>query len=92
MSTFTSLNLTKEIEADVPLVYEGQSAAVIDLGGTLVKNISEIKVKALPIDLPREIRVNVAKLATFEDTITVKELVVSEKVELLKTRKKLWRW
>ena len=77
-------DLTKEIEAEVPLVFEGESAAVADLGGTLVKNISEIRVKALPVDLPREIKVDIAKLATFEDVIMVKDLVVSEKVELLK--------
>lgn len=77
-------DLTKEIEAEVPLVFEGAAAAVADLGGTLIKNISEITVKALPADLPREIRVDISKLATFDDAITVKDLVVNEKVELLK--------
>ena len=81
---FYQPDLTKEIEAEVPLVFEGNSVAVTDLGGTLVKNISEITVKALPADLPREIKVDITKLATFEDVVTVKDLSVSDKVELMK--------
>jgi large subunit ribosomal protein L25 len=71
------------------LVFEGISAAVADLGGTLVKNISEITVKALPADLPREIRVDISKLATFDDVIMVKDLVVADKVELLKNAEEI---
>lgn len=77
-------DLTKEIEAEVPLVFEGESLAVKDLGGTLVKNISNITVKALPADLPREIKVDISRLNTFEDVILVKDLVIGGKVELLK--------
>jgi len=68
----------------VPLIFEGESLAVKDLGGTLVKNISEITVKALPADLPREIRVDISKLNTFEDVILVKDIIIGDKVELLK--------
>lgn len=77
-------DLTKEIEAEVPLIFEGESLAVKDLGGTLVKNISEITVKALPADLPREIKVDISKLKTFEDSILVKDLVIGDKVEIVK--------
>jgi ribosomal protein L25, Ctc-form len=77
-------DLTSEIEAEVPLVFEGESLAVKDLGGTLVKNISDITVKALPADLPREIKVDISKLNNFEDVILVKDLIVGDKVELLK--------
>jgi len=82
-------DLTREIEAEVPLVFEGDSAAVKDLGGTLVKNISEITVKALPADLPREIKVDISKLNTFDDAVLVKDLVVSEKVELMKNAEEI---
>jgi large subunit ribosomal protein L25 len=77
-------DLTKAIETEVPLVFDGVSVAVKDLGGTLVKNISEITVKALPADLPREIRVDISRIKTFDDVILVKDLSVGAKVELLK--------
>jgi len=81
---FYQPDLKKEIEAQVPLVFEGESIAVKDLGGTLVKNISGITVKALPADLPREIKVDISKLNTFDDVILVRDLAVDPKVELLK--------
>lgn len=77
-------SLKEEIEATVPLVFTGESKAVSDLEGTLVKNISEIEVKALPQKLPPEIKVSIEGLKTFEDEILIKDLKVPEGVEVLK--------
>ncbi len=81
---FYQPDLTKEIEAKVPLVFIGESTAVKDLGGTLVKNISEVTVKALPLDLPREIKVDISRLKTFDDSITIKDLPLRANVKILK--------
>lgn len=81
---FYQPDLTKEIEAKVPLIFIGESTAVKDLGGTLVKNISEVTVKALPLDLPREIKVDISCLKTFDDSITIKDLSLSPNVKVLK--------
>ena len=77
-------DLTKEIEAEVSLVFIGESPAVKDLAGTLVKNISMVTVKALPDRLPREIKVNIGQLKTFEDSILVKDLILESGVKVLK--------
>jgi len=68
----------------VPLVFEGVAPSVRDLGGTLVKNIQEVTVKALPQNLPHEIKVNVEKLKTFEDNILIKDLIVPQGGKILK--------
>ncbi len=81
---FYAPSLKKKIEVDVPLVFEGKAPAVKDLGGTLVSNITEIKVRALPQDLPHEIKVDISGLRTFEDYIRVKDLPVSPKLEILR--------
>jgi large subunit ribosomal protein L25 len=78
---FLQPNLKEETEAEVPLVFEGESPAVKDLGGTLVKNMSEIEVSALPQDLPHEIKVSLESLKTFEDRILVKDLVLPNNVK-----------
>lgn len=76
--------LTEEVEAKVPLVFEKEAPAVKNLGGTLVTNISEVEVKALPQNLPKEIRVDVSGLRTFEDNILIKDLKVPQGVKILK--------
>jgi len=80
---FFQASLTEEVEVKVPLVFEGTSLAVKDLGGTLVKNISELDIKALPQDLPHEIKVSVDGLNTFEDHILVKDLNIPKGVKVL---------
>lgn len=64
----------KKVEVSVPLSFVGEAPAVKELGGTLVKVLHEIKVEALPKDLPHEIEIDVSGLVTFEDHITVADL------------------
>lgn len=81
---FYQPKLDEEITAEIPLVFEGESQAVKDLEGTLVRNIHEIEIRALPQNLPHEIRVNIEKLKTFEDNILIKDLVLPKEVKTLK--------
>jgi large subunit ribosomal protein L25 len=81
---FYQPRLDEEISASIPLVFEGESLAVKDLGGTLVKNMHEIHVKALPQNLPHEIRVDLSKLKLLTDEILVKDLDIPKNVKVLK--------
>ncbi len=80
---FYQPRLDQKIKIMVPLVLEGEAPAQKDLEGTLIQNIHEVEVEALPQELPHEITVSVAKLATFEDYIFIKDLQVSSGVHIL---------
>jgi large subunit ribosomal protein L25 len=80
---FFETSAKEEVEVKVPLIFEGESLAVKDLGGTLVKNIQELDVKAMPLDLPHEIKVLIDVLKTFEDHILVKDLLIPKGVKVL---------
>jgi len=75
---------TKEIKVKVPLIFEGEAGAVKNFGGTLVKNIQEIQVQALPQNLPHEIKINLETLNELEKSILVKDLVIPAGVKILK--------
>lgn len=79
---FYQPSLTEEVAVMVPIIFEGEAPAVKEFGGTLVKNISEIEVKALPEHLPHEIKVDVSELKTFDDHILVKDLKLPEGVKI----------
>jgi len=81
---FYSPDMEKEVKTFVPLKIDGVSLAVKDLEGTLIKNISELEVKALPMNIPHEIVVNIDSLDVFGKEIFVKDLKVPEGVEILK--------
>ncbi|MFA5986343.1 MAG: 50S ribosomal protein L25 [Parcubacteria group bacterium] len=77
------LNMKEEVETGVSLVFVGIAPAVKELGGTLVKTLDELEVRALPADLPHEIEVNLETLKTFDDHITVGDLTLGDKVHIL---------
>ncbi|OGZ71939.1 MAG: hypothetical protein A2908_02565 [Candidatus Staskawiczbacteria bacterium RIFCSPLOWO2_01_FULL_38_12b] len=81
---FYQADLKEEVKVMVPLVFEGTAPAEKDLGGTLNKNMLEIEVKALPQNLPHEIKVAIDSLKTFEDHILVKDLVLPKDVKVIK--------
>ncbi len=81
---FFQASLKEEVEVMVPLIFEGVAPAEKDLGGTLNKNFLEIEVKALPQNLPHEIKVDVSGLKTFEDHILVQDLIIPANVTVLK--------
>src|SRR6185436_18846173 len=59
------------------------SEAVKAMGGTLVKNLSEVEVECLPADLPPAFELSIEPLHTFEDAIRVSDLKASDKVTIL---------
>lgn len=68
------VNLKVEMEVDVPLVFTGEAPAVEETGGTLLHNLSSVRVKALPNDIPHEITVNVSTLTSLDVAIHVADL------------------
>ncbi len=79
---FYEVKMTERLTATVVLEFVGESKAVRELGGTLVKVLSEIEVECLPGDLPHNIEVDVSGLTAFDQAILVKDLKVSDKVEV----------
>lgn len=79
---FFQVNMAEKIEAEVHLEFVGESPAVREAGGVLVKSIDKVHVKCLPADLPSHIDVDVSAIKTFEAHICVKDLKVSDKVEI----------
>lgn len=80
---FRAVDMKKKIEAEVKLTFIGESPAVKGLGGTLVRPLDEIRVRALPGDLVSHIDVDISALLTFDDQISVKDLPVPAGVEIL---------
>lgn len=80
---FYKVQMDKAIQANVPLAFIGESPAVKNLGGILVKTIHEVEVESLPKDLPREIVVDVSRLNAFGDQIVINDLPCPRGVKIL---------
>ncbi|MDP3763254.1 MAG: 50S ribosomal protein L25 [bacterium] len=71
-----------KVEVELPLEFSGVSPAVKDLGGMLVKVLYELKVRAMPKDLPHNINIDISSLANFGDQILAKNITLPTGVEL----------
>lgn len=76
------VNLKEKITATVPIEFIGDSQAVID-GNVLVEVSNEVEVSALPTDLPQSITVDISILKTLEDMITVEDIKLDDKIEMV---------
>lgn len=70
------------LEMEVPLIFTGESPAVKNLGGGLVKVLHELLIKALPKDLPHNLEVDISGLEDFESQVLAKDIKLPEGVEL----------
>lgn len=80
---FYQVKMHEKIEAEVNLVFQGEAAAIRELGGVLVKNLDHLKVKCLPQDLVHEISVDISLLKTFTDKIRVSDLKIPANIQIL---------
>ena len=71
---FYQVQKGQKIKAHIPIEFVGESPAVKNLGGVLVKNMDEVEVEALPQDLPRSFVVDITKLDAIDSKICIKDL------------------
>lgn len=80
---FKQIKEGEKLRVEVELKFVGESKAVKELGGILVKNIDSIEIECLPKDLVSQIEVDISSLNTFEDVIRIKDLKVGEETKIL---------
>jgi len=76
------VNMTQKITTRVPLVFIGEAPA-IKQGFLLMEVCTELEVECLPSDLPENVEVDLSKLEKLDDMITVADLNLGDKVEIL---------
>jgi large subunit ribosomal protein L25 len=80
---FLQVDLKVKVTAEVPVELTGESPATKQGIGTVVQQLNNVEVEALPTDLPEKFEVNVEILTEVDQAIYVKDLKVdSSKVEL----------
>jgi large subunit ribosomal protein L25 len=77
------VKMDEAIKTEIPLHYTGESTAVYQQEGTLLKNLETIEVEALPGNLPESIEVDISVLDDFEKSIHVSDLKIPQDVTLL---------
>lgn len=79
---FFQVNMADKITTDVPLHFVGESKAVKEMAGSLIKDIDFVEVECLPNDLVDHIDVDISVLKDYHDEISIKDLVLPKGIKL----------
>ncbi len=80
---FYQVRMDEKIKTELPIRFVGESTAVYQDEGTLLKNIESVEIEALPGDLPEAIEVDISILDDFEKSIHVSDLPIPQGVTIL---------
>jgi large subunit ribosomal protein L25 len=83
---FYAVKMTEKITAEVPFHFIGESSAVEEKDGVLVKNMDTVEVSCLPTDLPQSIEIDISVLKDIDDVIHIGDLKPVSGVEVLKDK------
>lgn len=79
---FYRVNMAEPLRMFVPLEFMGESPAVKEQEGVLVKQVHELEIEALPENLPKSIAVDISSLRAFDDLITLGQIVLPAGVKI----------
>lgn len=80
-----AVDMTKKVTTHVPVVFEGESPAVKNMGGVLLTVHGQLEVTCLPADIPAHFVVNLSSLENLRDSVTVAKLKVPAGVTIKET-------
>ena len=80
---FHAVRMDRAIRTRVPLEFAGESPAVKNDGGVLVRVVQELEVEALPQNLPHELVADLSLLGAIGSTLHVKDIILPVGVVLM---------
>ncbi len=79
---FYAVDMTKEIDAKVPVRFTGEAPAIKEHAAIFVVAHDHVTVKCLPKDLPHELLADISGMKEFRDVVTVAGLQVPAGVKI----------
>ena len=81
---FMRVDVTELVIAEVPVVLIGQSEAVRELGGVIIQPFQTLPVEALPLNMPKDVAVDITSLLMFGDAVRLGDIALSKDFTILR--------
>lgn len=79
---FLKVSLKEKIKVHIPIVIKGESKSVKEGEGVLDQVLREVEIEALPLDIPKEIEVDISEL-TVGHSLHVSSLKVADNLKIV---------
>jgi large subunit ribosomal protein L25 len=86
---FMVVNLEEDITVSVPLVLVGESPLVASKEGMLIHQTEHLSVRALPMDIPPVVEVDISGLVELDQSIHVSDIELPSNVQVLTAQDEL---
>jgi len=81
-ANFQKVDLKEKVTAEIPIKVVGTSEFIESGEGILLNLINEVEVECLPMDLPKELTIDISNLNNIGDSLQVKDIKIDqEKIE-----------
>lgn len=80
---FYQVDLTRQLQANVPVVLTGEAPAVHTYQGVVITGADHVSVQALPAEMPAHLEISIEGLDELDMQLTIGDLQVPEGVEVL---------
>ena len=80
---FYQVDLTRTMQAMVPITVTGEAPAVHTYQGVVITGADHVSVQALPADIPSHLEINVDGLEELDDQLTVADLDLPAGIEVM---------
>ncbi|TSC82426.1 MAG: large subunit ribosomal protein L25 [Parcubacteria group bacterium Gr01-1014_19] len=77
------VRLDEKIKVRVPVEFIGESQAIKEKNGLLVKAMQELEIEALPTNIPRSVSADISKIVDIGQSVYVKDLVMADGVKAI---------
>jgi large subunit ribosomal protein L25 len=79
---FYAIAKGQTVTVAIPFEFDGESPAVKDKGGILVKVMHELEVECQPKDLPKVFHIDISKLVELDSQIKIKDLGIGSNLKI----------
>ena len=76
-------DISRPVTAQVPIVLIGESAGARTVSGTVMHQLRTVDIQALPLEMPREIELDISVMEEPDSVIRVSDLTIPENATLL---------
>jgi large subunit ribosomal protein L25 len=80
---FLAVDATRPVSAQVPITLIGDSPGARAAGGTVMQQLRELSVQALPLEVPRELELDLANLTDLDGVLRAGDITIPSGVTLL---------
>jgi len=81
---FLALSMTEKLRANVAIGLTGEAPVLDEVPNTLINQVlNELEIEALPDDMLERVEVDLSGITTVDDTITVGDLKLGDKITIL---------